>query len=219
MLRKQQGNAVNKRIVPSATKAGMVKTVLAAVAIGSILSVAGYVFLMRSLPAPSPAPTPEQNDGQTQTSRLADTGGSSLLGDGPAIHMLRGTDDVRAAAPPPIIFMVGHPESGGGPDLSTPAQAVHSALELLGRGNTEALSQCFRDATADANEGLYPRYLGPPIEVVEVAEEGDTARVYWNATVHTGFTLEGKKRSAGETVETFGPLGPGRRRLEAHAVT
>jgi hypothetical protein len=35
---------------------------------------------------------------------------------------------------------------------------------------------------------------------VEVAEEGDTARVYWNATVHTGFTLEGKKRSPGETV-------------------
>jgi hypothetical protein len=30
---------------------------------------------------------------------------------------------------------------------------------------------------------------------VEVAEEGDAARVYWNATVHAGFTLEGKRLS------------------------
>ena len=199
MLKKQQSDAITKRIVPSATKAGGVKTILGAVAITSIFSVAAYVFRMRSLPVP-PQPPPMQDDAETQTSRPADSAGSSLLGDAPLVGKLLGSDDARAPAPPPIIFMVGRRDSDGGPDLSTPAQAVYSVLELLGRGSTEALSQCFRDAAPDANEGLYPRYLGPPVEVVEVAEEGDTASVYWNATVHTGFTFEAKRRSPGETV-------------------
>jgi hypothetical protein len=200
MLKKQQGNTITKRIVSGAAKVSRVRTILAAVAIASILSVAAYVFRMRSLPAPLPLPTPAQGDAQAQTPRPADSAGSSLLGDAPVIRMLRGTDDARAPAPPPIIFMVGRRDSDGAPDLSTPAQAVYSILELLGRGNTQALSQCFCDGVPDASEGLYPRYLGPPIEVVEVAEKGEAARVYWNATVRAGFTLEGKKRSPGETV-------------------
>lgn len=200
MLKRQQSNTITKRVVPAATKAGRVKTILAAVAIASIFSVGAYVFRMRSLSAPPASPTPVQDDAEAQTSRPAGRTGSSPFGDAPLIGTLRGTDDARAPAPPPIIFMVGHRESDGALDLSTPAQAVHSALELLGRGSTEALSQCFRDGTAAADQHLYPRYLGPPIEVVEVAEEGDTAGVYWNATVRAGFTLEGKKRSPGETV-------------------
>ena len=200
MLKMRQGRAITGRIVSAASKAGRVKVVLGAVAIASIFSVGAYVFRMRSQSAPSASPTPVQDDAEAQPSRRADSTASSLLGDAPLIGPLRSTDDARAPAPPPIIFMVGRRESDGAPDLSTPAQAIHSALELLGRGRTEALSQCFRDDTADAGQRLYPRYLGPPLEVVEVAEEGDTARVYWNATVHTGFTLEGKKRSPGETV-------------------
>jgi hypothetical protein len=193
MLKMRQGRAVTERIVSAATKAGRVKAALAAVAIASFFFVAAYVFRIRASSAPSP--TPAQGDAQAQTPRPADSAGSSLLGDAPVIRMLRGADDARADAPPPIIFMVGRRDSDGAPDLSTPAQAVYSVLELLGRGRTEALSQCFRDAAPDANEGLYPRYLGPPVEVVEVAEEGDAARVYWNATVHAGFTLEGKRLS------------------------
>ncbi|MCL5282248.1 MAG: hypothetical protein M1376_20375 [Planctomycetes bacterium] len=196
----QQSRTITGGIVSAATKAGRVKGVLGAVTLASIFAVGAYVFWMRSLPAPVPAPTPVQADAEAQTSRPADGAGSSLLGDALLIGTLRGTDDARALAPPPIIFMVGRRESDGVPDLSTPAQAVHSALELLGRGDADALSQCFCDGTPDASEGLYPRYLGPPVEVVEVAEERDTARVYWNATVHTRFTLEGKKRSPGETV-------------------
>jgi hypothetical protein len=201
MLKKQKGNTIAERTVSAATKAGRVKTVLATVAIASALSVTAYVFQIRWWPAPPQPLIPMQDDAETQTSRPPDSAGSSLFGDAPVIgKLLRSTDDARADAPPPIIFMVGRRESDGVPDLSTPAQAVHSALELLGRGSTEALSQCFRDGIPDAGEGLYPRYLGPPIEVVEVAEEGDTARVNWNATVRAGFTLEGKKRSPGETV-------------------
>jgi hypothetical protein len=200
MLNMRQGRTIAGRIVSGATKAGRIKMSLAAVAIGSILFVPAYVFRMRSLPAPLASPTPVQDDAEAQTSRRADSAAPSLLGDAPLIGALRDTDDARAPAPPPIIFMVGRRESDGTPDLSTPAQAAHSALELLGRGNTEALSQCFRNGTPDPEQRLYPCYLGPPIEVVEVVEEGDTAMVCWHATVRAAFTLEGKKRSAGETV-------------------
>jgi hypothetical protein len=200
MLKVRQGRTITARIVSGATKAGGVKVVLAAVAVASIFFAGAYVFRMRSLSAPLPPPARVADNGEAQTSRRADRAGSSLLGDAPLIGTLRGTDDARALAPPPIIFMLGRRESDGAPDLSTPAQAVHSALELLGRGSAEALSQCFRDGTPDAGQRLYPRYLGPPIEVVEVAEEDDTARVNWNATVRAGFVLEGKKRSPGETV-------------------
>jgi hypothetical protein len=201
MLRKWLCDRIAGRITSTATKTGRLKAVLVVAATLGILSVTAYVFHSRSVLAPPQPLTPMQDDTETEASHPTADGGSSLLGDAPVIgNLLHGTDDARASAPPPIIFMVGRRESDGAPDLSTPAQAVHSALELLGRGSTEALSQCFCDAAPDANEGLYPRYLGPPIEVVEVAEEGDTARVCWNATVRAGFTLEGKKRSPGETV-------------------
>jgi hypothetical protein len=200
MLKMRQGTTTTGRIVSAAAKAGTVKVVLAAVAVTSIFFAAAHVFRMRSLSISLPRPAPVQDDAEAQTSRPAGRTGSSPFGDAPLIGTLRGTDDARAPAPPPIIFMVGRRDSDGAPDLSTPAQAVQSALELLGRGSAEALSQCFRDGTPDAGERLYPRYLGPPIEVVEVAEEDDTARVNWNATVRAGFVLEGKKRSPGETV-------------------
>jgi hypothetical protein len=200
MLKMRQGRIITRIVVSAASRAGRVKVVLAAVAIASIFSVGAYVFRMCSVSAPPAAPTPVQDDAEAQPSRRADSDGSSLLGDAPMIGALRSTDDARAPSPPPIIFMVGRRDSNGAPDLSTPAQAVYSVLELLGRGGTEALSQCFHDGTPETSEGLYPRYLGLPIEVLEVAEEGDTASVCWNATVHTGFTLAGKKRSPGETV-------------------
>src|SRR4030042_1623628 len=110
---------------------------------------------MSSLPAPPPSPAPMQDEAETQPSRPTDRGEPSLLGYTPVIGALRGTDDARTAAPPPIIFMVGRPDSDGAPDLSTPAQAVHSVLELLDRGDTEALSQCFCDDEPNATEGLY----------------------------------------------------------------
>ncbi len=122
------------------------------------------------------------------------------LGDAPLIGELRSADDARTAAPPPLIFMVGRPEADEAPDLSTPAQAVHSALALVDRGRMEALSQCLSAAAPDASEGLYPRRLGPPVELVDVVEDGDAATVVWNATVRTEFTLDGRSRSPGEII-------------------
>lgn len=197
MLGRRRDNAIAGKVVPIAAQARRVKTVLAVIAVVSILSAATHVLWTPSLPAPSPVHL--QDDPQTRTSLPADRGEPSLLGHTPVVGALRGADDARTAAPP-IIFMVGRPDSDGAPDLSTPAQAVHSVLELLDRRDTEALSQCFRDGEPNASESLYPRHLGPPIELLEVLQESETARVRWNATVHTGFTLDGKSRSAGETI-------------------
>ena len=197
MLGRQRDSTIAGRVVPIAAQARRVRAVLAVTAVVIVLSAAVYVFWMRSLPVPSPAPL--QDDPQTQTSPPADRGEPSLLGHTPVIGALRGADDARTAAPS-IIFMVGRPDSNGAPDLSTPAQAVHSVLALLDGGETMALSQCFHNRKPNASESLYPRYLGPPIELLEVLQEGETARVRWNATVHTGFALEGKSRSPGETI-------------------
>jgi hypothetical protein len=78
--------------------------------------------------------------------------------------------------------------------------AVHEVLALIDRGATDQLSQCFASGAEDVAGGLYPRYVGHPVEVVEVAEEGAAAHVLWKATVHTGFTLEGRNWSPGEMI-------------------
>lgn len=197
MLGRRRDNAIAGRVVPIAAQARRVRAVLAVIAVASILAAAAYILWTPSLPAPSPVPS--QDKPQTQTSPPADRSEPSLLGYTPVIGALRGTDDARTAAPS-IIFMVGRPDSNSAPDLSTPAQAVHSVLALLDGGNTEALSQCFCDGEPNATEGLYPHRLGPPIELLEVLQEGETARVRWNATVHTAFSLEGESWSPGETV-------------------
>jgi len=200
MLKMRQGRTITARAISAVTEAGKVRVGLTAVAVASTFAVGAYVFRMRLLSVPSASPIPTQDDGEAQILRRADGAGSSLLGDAPLIGALRDGDDARAAAPPPLIFMVGRPDVDGAPDLSTPAQAVHSVLALLDRGRMQALSQCFGDEAPEASEGLYPRRLGPPVELVDVVEDGDAATVVWSAAVHTEFTLDGRSRSPGETV-------------------
>ncbi len=170
-------------------KARAVKVVFAAA------GVAGVAWAIACLCRPGPAGVPPeaapvpQADGQNMT-----------LGDTPLVGELRSTDDARSGPVPAVLFGIGRPEADDAPDLSTPAQAVYSILELLDRGSAEALSQCFCDSVPEANESLYPCCLGPPIELVDAVEEGDAATVLWTATVHTGFSLDGRNRSPGETV-------------------
>jgi hypothetical protein len=201
MLKKQKGNTITERIVCAATKAGRVKTVLATVAIASVLSVTAYVFQMRWLPA-SPQPLiPMQDDAETQTSRPTDSGGSSSLDDARIVSRLLAQTDPNKISAPSVGFSLGRrPAEADDPDLSTPATAVHEVLALIDRGATDQLSQCFAPGAQDVAGGLYPRYVGHPVEVVEVAEKGAAAKVLWKATVHTGFTLEGRNWSAGETI-------------------
>lgn len=176
-------------MVSERCNARTIKVVLAAAGVAGLgLAIA---CLYRAEPPSTPAET-------ASSPRPAEQDRS--LGVAPLIGALRDGDDARAAAPPPLIFMVGRPDADGAPDLSTPAQAVHSVLALLDRGDTEALSQCFGDAAPEASESLYPCPLGPPVELVDVVEDGDAATVVWNAVVRTEFTLDGTRRTPGETV-------------------
>lgn len=104
-------------------------------------------------------------------------------------------------AVPPVTMPVGRARGRDeGPDLGTPAAAVHSVLSLMDQGATDRLGGCFVDEAEDMGGSLYPRYLGYPVELVDVVEDGDSAAVVWNATVHTRFSLDGTERSAGETL-------------------
>lgn len=203
MLKKQQGNTIAGRIGFVATKAGRLKTVFAAAAITGILSMTAYVFYVRSFPAPLRSPAPLKEDGETL--RPADGGESSLLGDTPIVGRLRLTTEIdqidRMESPPPAGIPVGR-QSGetDAPDLSTPAVALYSALALIDEKATDQLAQCCANGTDTAGNAVYPRYLGHPIELVDVIEEGNAAKVVWKATAHTGFTLAGEHRSPGESV-------------------
>ena len=129
-----------------------------------------------------------------QSSRRADDTHSDN-GLAPTIELptIRGGE---SPAPPPIIF-----RSRGlsdGPDLTRPAAAVFSVLGLIDRGATDQLPQCFVTGDAPTTEGLYPRYLGHPIELVDVVEEGEAATITWNATIQTAFSLEGATHITGD---------------------
>jgi hypothetical protein len=199
MLQKRQGNTITERIVFTATKADRVKTVLATVTIASVLSVIAYVFQMRWWPARPQALPAMPEDAETQTWR--DSTGAPLLDDASVVARIMAQTDPNKISAPSVGFSLGRrPGAADGPDLSTPATAVHEVLALIDRGATDQLSQCFAPGGGDVAGGLYPRYVGHPVEVVEVAEEGAAAQVLWKATVHTGFTLEGRNWSPGETI-------------------
>jgi hypothetical protein len=62
------------------------------------------------------------------------------------------------------------------------------------------LAPYFVEEPDDVGNMLYPRYLGHPIELVEVIEEDEYAEVVWNATAHTAFSLSGERRTPGATI-------------------
>jgi hypothetical protein len=90
------------------------------------------------------------------------------------------------------------PGEDEGPDLSTPTAAVHSVLSLIDQDATDKLASCFVGKEADMAGGLYRRYLGLPVELVDVFEDAESAVVTWNAAVHTAFSLDGRSRLTGE---------------------
>jgi len=203
MLKKQQGNTVAGRIGVVATKAGRLKIGVATGAIVGVLLVTAHVFHLRSLPAPLGPPVPMQSDAASLGQ--IDDGESSLLGDTPIVGRLRLTTEIdqidRMESPPPAGIPVGR-QSGevDAPELSTPAIAVYSALALIDRKATDQLTQCCVNGADAVVNALYPHYLGHPIELVNVIEQGDVAKVIWKATVHTGFTLAGQNQSPGQSI-------------------
>lgn len=106
----------------------------------------------------------------------------------------------NSPAAPPILFLGPPPRDVNDPDLSTPAAAIQTILSLVDRGATDKLASCVLEEAKSGPDGLYPRYLGQPVGLVEVVEEDDRATVVWEAAVHTGFALQGKRRLAGQTM-------------------
>ncbi len=92
------------------------------------------------------------------------------------------------------------PKEAGAPDLRTPAVAVRTVLSLVDQGATDGLALCLLEKTDDAVSDLYPRYLGRPVELVEVIADEQSARVVWEAAVHTEFSRNGNHWSPGETI-------------------
>ena len=104
-------------------------------------------------------------------------------------------------AVPPIVVPVGsEPGEENEPDLTTPASSVYSVLSLIDRGAADKLAGCFVEEAADMEGILYPRYLGMPVELVDIFEDGESALVIWNAKVHTDFSIVDRTWSAGENM-------------------
>ncbi|MEA3227027.1 MAG: hypothetical protein U9Q07_13835 [Planctomycetota bacterium] len=180
--------------MPALRKAGRIKLAFAVAGAIGVVSVATYVCRLKSVSTPQRLPTPAQTDGQSEDQIDA---GEPAIGEEVSLGRILGTNN---PAVPPFGMPVGRPPGEADtPDLSTPAAAVHSVLSLIDQAATGKLTACFAKATAATAAGnLYPRCLGHPIELVEVVEDGESALVIWNATVHTEFSLDGTSRSQGE---------------------
>ena len=176
-------------------KARKIKVVLAVTGAIGIVAMTAYVYHLKSVPTFQRLSTPVQT-----ASQFADQtyGKESWLSEP---FPLSGFLGYNNPAPPSVIVTVGRlPGQADSPDLSAPAVAVHSVLSLIDQAATDELAPCFIEWTGDTASHLYPRYLGHPIELVEVIEEDESARVIWKATVHTKFSLDGESRSPGETI-------------------
>ena len=77
---------------------------------------------------------------------------------------------------------------------------MYSFLTLIDQGALDQLEKCLAEGSEVDADGLYPRYLGQPIRLVDVKEDGDTAWVLWEATAHTAFSHKGRDRLPGESV-------------------
>jgi len=202
--------------------AGAMKAAFATTTILVAASVVGYVYHSRRpepLAQPSivsqvvrrPAPENEGNrsyaaDHSATTSQLQTESDPSPVVAAPEIEQIHMAGSILEplASPvePEITFVsVGDPFSGvAAVDLRTPEAVVYSFLTLIDQGDLDQVDKCFADANEVVADGLYPRYLGQPIRLVEVTRDDDTAQVRWEATVHTPFSHQGEDRLPGEFV-------------------
>ena len=169
--------------------------IVAVVGTIGFIAVIAYVYRSQSVSPPhSPAapaaperPSADEADGNEAASWRVPAAGQrpGAQQPGPAARDLHGGTVTRG---------------GYEPDLSTPATAVYSVLDLIERGATDGLNDCFVADVNDPASDLYPRCLGHPVALMDVVEEAETAKVVWEATVHTAFTRRGKQWSPSETM-------------------
>jgi len=164
-------------------------------AVAGIVAIAWVVVYLDRLESPLLAPevlAPESAESVQIDSNEAASGEFLPLG------VVLG---VNSPAPPPVALGIGPPPEGAdAPDLSTPAAAVYSVLSLIDGGRTDEMAACFVDGTDDTGSDLYTSYLGQPVGLVDVEEDGDTAVVTWEATVHKPFARNAKQWPPGKTI-------------------
>jgi hypothetical protein len=174
-------------------KARKITVLFAVIVILGIIIITVYVYSVKSVTTSRQLSAPVQTDSRS-IDQIEDRKPSS--GEPLPLGRLLGENN---PAVPPITMHVGRPPGeADAPDLSTPAEAVYSVLSLIDQAATDQLATCFIEQTEEPMSTLYPRYLGRPLELVEVIEDGESAKVVWNATVHTMFSLDGRDWSAGE---------------------
>jgi hypothetical protein len=179
--------------MPMLSKGRKIGTVLVAAGAVGILTVVFFSCYLKPAPETHLPSAPEHPDTQSE-----DTLDAEELSPGEQVSLgrLLGTNN---PAVPPVNMRVGpEPGEANAPDFSTPAAAVYSVLSLIDQDATDKLAGCFVGEAADMEGDLYPRYLGLPVELADVFQDGESAVVIWNATVHTAFSLDGRNWSAGE---------------------
>ena len=110
----------------AAPKVGIPKGILATVILAVVVVVLSLCWMPPSPPA-SPS-VPEEADDQSSrpaADERLDVGSAPTI----ELPMIRGGE---SPAPPPIVFRPGGPSDG--PDLTRPAAAVFSVLDLIDRG-------------------------------------------------------------------------------------
>ena len=163
-------------------------------AIGLVVAI-GYVYHLQSISRVEPASVPVP--GESRSANQADGNQTSISEPLPLGSLL----GCNSPAPPPASISVGRSsQETGTPDLSTPSATVYSVLSLMDRDATDKLAQCLFKETGGPVSNLYPRYLGPPVGLQGVIEDDQSAKVTWNATVHTEFSCRGRHWSPGETI-------------------
>jgi hypothetical protein len=168
-----------------------------AVATGTtgLLVLIGYVYHLQSIGPVEPPFVPVS--GESRSANQADGNQTSISEPLPLGSLL----GCNRPAPPPASISVGRSsEQIDTPDLSTPAATVYTVLSLLDQGATGRLAPCLFEETEDRVSNLYPRYLGHSVGLQEVIEDSQSAKVTWNATVHTEFSRRGRHWSPGETI-------------------
>jgi len=165
--------------------------------IGAIGAVAVIAYVRHVQPVGTLQPLPPAVQTASQMADHAD-GNEPLPGEPPPLGSVFG---YNRPAPPAVGLSIGPaPGEADTPDLSTPAVAVYTILSLIDQAATSKLPPCLLEEAEDPLGDLYPRCLGHPVGLVEVIEDGESAQVIWDATVHTAFSRHGKQWSPGETV-------------------
>lgn len=205
----------------TATTAGAIKAVLATAGLVGVVTIAGYVHHARSTSPPEISSTPvlvgrqavlqggqarspwggrdAVTEAPTPGASASQAGDTELtLPEEPTLGPFGPAEEPGFGGAMAMGLQVGGTD--GAVDLSTPAAAVYSLLALIDEGDTGQLDLCLAEEDANVTDGPYPRYVGHPIRLVDIFEDGQTATVQWEATTHTAFSHANRNWSPCEYV-------------------